>query len=312
MESSTTTEECPVCRGTVQNPSEPSPCCNKVFCQSCLTQSTRIRYHCPHCRTPLPGRGASRPVRTALFRRLPGLDSHGAFSTAQPVSSNIHALLSQLRDAQALQTSSSSAGSPASQASPAPAAQAAFPFASPIQRRPTPRPHLRHPARVVTVAPSSPLAPNPFAVAAPHAPVVPLSVPSFSPANSAPLIMPDSSSEEFDGMAWRTEIALMENSSGQPSGPIVRTFKCPYCQEDGLDDLDLRDHCNANHLNDTRQVVCPICVSLPHGDPLYHSRSFIGHLNLRHCYYIQDITNVHQSDDVNLQAAILMSLSKTN
>ncbi|XP_036437519.1 E3 ubiquitin-protein ligase RNF114 isoform X2 [Colossoma macropomum] len=146
----------------------------------------------------------------------------------------------------------------------------------------------------------------------PVAPVAPPPALLIGPANPSPLIIPDSSSNEIDEMAWRTEIALLENAPRQPSSPSVRTFRCPYCQQDGLDDLDLRDHCNANHLSDTRSVVCPVCVSLPHGDPLYHSRDFIGHLNLRHCYYIEDITNIHQSDDVNLQAAILMSLTQAN
>ncbi|KAI5619860.1 meprin A subunit beta precursor [Silurus asotus] len=36
---------------------------------------------------------------------------------------------------------------------------------------------------------------------------------------------------------------------------ILRTYNCPYCQEGGLDDLDLRDHCNEHHINDRRQVL---------------------------------------------------------
>ncbi len=39
--------------------------------------------------------------------------------------------------------------------------------------------------------------------------------------------------------------------------------------------------------------VCPVCVQTPHGDPQYYSRNFIGHLNLRHCYYLEDITVSH-------------------
>ncbi|KAG9282670.1 SH3 domain-containing protein C23A1.17-like [Astyanax mexicanus] len=319
MESSSSTAEdaCPVCRGAITDPSQPSPCCNKVFCKSCLAQSTSIRYHCPHCRTPLPGHGAQRPRRAGLLmHRLPGLaDGDGSFRTAQPVGNNINALISQLRDArtQLEQMSSSSAGGPVSQASPAPAAQAAPPrLVFPILRRPIPRPRAYPPA----AAPAPPLitAINPVAAAAPPAPLppAPTPAPAPAPANSNPHIISDSSSDEFDEMAWRTEIELMEHASGLPPGPIVRTFKCPYCQEDGLDDLDLRDHCNDNHLSDPRRVVCPVCVSLPHGDPLFHSRDFIGHLNLRHCYYIQDITNVNQSDEVNLQAALLRSFSNAN
>ncbi|KAI1889199.1 hypothetical protein AGOR_G00176660 [Albula goreensis] len=84
-------------------------------------------------------------------------------------------------------------------------------------------------------------------------------------------------------------------------------FTCPYCQEGGLDEMDLLDHCNASHRNDRRRVVCPICVALPHGDPTYHSRDFIGHINLRHCYYAEDFMDVTQNDAINQQAGILAS-----
>ncbi len=30
---------------------------------------------------------------------------------------------------------------------------------------------------------------------------------------------------------------------------------CPYCQENGLDELDLRDHCDKQHANDSKRVV---------------------------------------------------------
>uniref|UniRef100_A0A4W4DQC6 Di19 zinc-binding domain-containing protein n=2 Tax=Electrophorus electricus TaxID=8005 RepID=A0A4W4DQC6_ELEEL len=106
----------------------------------------------------------------------------------------------------------------------------------------------------------------------------------------------------------------MENASRQLSGPpSVRTFHCPYCQQGGLDDLDLRDHCSANHLTDARYVVCPcVRLSLPHGNQEYHSRDFIGHLTYGTGYYIEDVTNIYQSDDINMQAAILMSLSQAH
>ncbi|XP_056122439.1 E3 ubiquitin-protein ligase RNF166-like [Rhinichthys klamathensis goyatoka] len=90
----------------------------------------------------------------------------------------------------------------------------------------------------------------------------------------------------------------------------VRTFVCPYCRDNGLDELDLRDHCNDRHANDSRRVVCPVCVATPHGDPQYYSRDFVAHLNLRHCYYMDDITNLHQTDEMNLQCAILASYMK--
>ncbi|XP_026147082.1 RING finger protein 166 [Carassius auratus] len=87
----------------------------------------------------------------------------------------------------------------------------------------------------------------------------------------------------------------------------VRTFVCLYCQEDGLDELDLRDHCNEHHASDSKHVVCAVCVQTPNGDPQYYSCNFIGHLNLRHCYYLDDITNLNQTDEMNIQCAILAS-----
>ncbi|KAK6491971.1 E3 ubiquitin-protein ligase RNF114-like [Huso huso] len=87
----------------------------------------------------------------------------------------------------------------------------------------------------------------------------------------------------------------------------VMTFQCPYCQETGLDDLDLLNHCNENHGFDNRSVVCPICASMPHGDPSYQSRNFIGHLNLRHGFYIEDYVDTTQNDAINEQGAILAS-----
>ncbi|XP_066533347.1 E3 ubiquitin-protein ligase RNF138 [Hoplias malabaricus] len=293
-------DECPVCKDTIQNPSEPSPCCRKVFCQPCLTHSIRIRHHCPYCRTPVPGL----TVRNQRFR-LPGLSADDSFGAARPVGTSIQVLLNQLRDAslqtQALQVTLPSGIGPANQAAPTPAAQAALP----PQRRPIPGIRVR---RATVITPTTPV----FSAINPNSYITRSPAPVASSANSTPSIIPNTSSDELDEMAWRTEIELMESTWTQFPRPAEQTFRCPYCQQDGLDDLSLRDHCNANHLSDTRRVVCPVCVSLPHGDPLYHSRDFIGHLNLRHCYYIRNITNIHQSDDVNLQAAILMSLAKDN
>ncbi|XP_066545753.1 uncharacterized protein rnf125 [Amia ocellicauda] len=95
------------------------------------------------------------------------------------------------------------------------------------------------------------------------------------------------------------------------SGSVpVMTFTCPYCEETGLNELDLLDHCNENHYSDNRPVVCPICVVLPHGNPSYHSRNFIGHINLRHSYYTEDFMDLRHDDTINEQSAILASYNE--
>ncbi|XP_031688654.1 E3 ubiquitin-protein ligase RNF138 [Oncorhynchus kisutch] len=85
--------------------------------------------------------------------------------------------------------------------------------------------------------------------------------------------------------------------TGDIQSAAVRTFVCPICHESGLNEQDL---------------VCPVCVSLPHGNPNQISRNFIRHLNLRHCYYAEDYTNIHQTDTLNVQYAIIESLRDAN
>ncbi|XP_056336710.1 uncharacterized protein LOC130247488 [Danio aesculapii] len=116
----------------------------------------------------------------------------------------------------------------------------------------------------------------------------------------------DSLLEQLDDWPWQTEIALM-GLIQEPLSVPLRTFVCPYCQYNGFDELQLLNHCNIHHASDSRRVVCPVCVATPHGDPQYYSRNFIGHLNQRHRFYLDDITPLQQSDEVNLQHAIMAS-----
>ncbi|KAJ7413361.1 Protein snail Sna [Willisornis vidua] len=60
------------------------------------------------------------------------------------------------------------------------------------------------------------------------------------------------------------------------------TFPCPYCSERNFDQEGLVEHCKALHSMDAKQVVCPICASMPWGDPNYRSANFMEHLQRRH------------------------------
>ncbi|KAM9435326.1 E3 ubiquitin-protein ligase RNF138 [Clarias gariepinus] len=255
-----TDDDCPVCKGTLQNPSQPVPCCRKVFCQSCLRQAVRVRPQCPYCRSPINDHAT---LALGPFIRRTYILQDDIIQTTRAVGPNVQLLLDRLRAASMQPSqicSTPNASLPnqnASNAAVQDAGRSAF-------RRPVPTPRVHAPAGPATPAPVQ--------------------------ANVCP-----------------PQPAL------QPDEPLyiniipTTTYNCPYCQEGGLDDLDLRDHCNDNHLSDQRRVVCPVCVSLPHGNPTYCSRDFIGHLNLRHSYYISDISNIFQNDDVNLQDAIIRS-----
>ncbi|KAI2651855.1 E3 ubiquitin-protein ligase RNF166 [Labeo rohita] len=272
-------EECPVCRENIQNPSQPSACCGKVICQRCLNQSFRFRPHCPYCRTSLvpPGR------RSHMQQMLPG--GVQTFSSRRPVGANIQNLLGQLQNSMPQQAGI--------------AAQAAPPLAP--QNRPVPLPRNRAPLANLIAAPQpAPINAAPIGLIQPAPPPAPAPLPVNHVTPQENLL------SALDEWPWQTEISLMEMNP-QPQGVTVRTFTCPYCQDNGLDELDLLDHCNEHHANDSTRVVCPVCVQTPHGDPQYYSRNFIGHLNLRHCYYLDDITNLHQSDEMNFQCAILAS-----
>ncbi|XP_051730781.1 uncharacterized protein LOC127502177 isoform X2 [Ctenopharyngodon idella] len=244
---------------------------------------------------------------------LPG--NFDTFNSRRPVGSSIRNIISQLQDSQAQQTGTAAQVNLPNQAAPAPAPQNQAPPLFMSSAQPVPMPRIRvQPANLMTAMQpanlnAAPAGPIQVAQTPPPALLQPYSTPLLP--NPAPSLLNPAPPQEdlqavLDEWPWQTEITVMEMNP-QPQSLTVRTFACPYCQDDGLDELDLRDHCNNHHANDFRRVVCPVCVAAPHGDPQYYSRDFIGHLNLRHCYYMDDITNLHQSDEMNLQCAILAS-----
>ncbi|XP_027035381.1 E3 ubiquitin-protein ligase RNF138 [Tachysurus fulvidraco] len=262
-------DDCPVCKGPLENPSQPVQCCRKVFCKSCLRQAILTRPCCPCCRSPI-----NDAATLALGSAIPlfGLQGRGdLLQTAGNVSPRIQAVLDRLR-AESAQTSQITSTPNVSLPDPLTLNTAV----QPIRRRPVPRPRLQGPRLLNAVS---------------------------IPANTSP------QSDDLDAMNWQdVQDAVM--ATGSLSGYNLRTYNCPYCQLGNLDDLELRDHCNIYHLSDRRQIVCPVCVPLPHGNPTYCSRDFIGHLDLRHSYYIDDITNVHQTDHRNVSPRIQAVLDR--
>lgn len=102
---------------------------------------------------------------------------------------------------------------------------------------------------------------------------------------------------------------IKETSQPVPQpGPNRMTFCCPYCNQPNLDSKDMVEHCNSMHFHDRRQVVCPICTSMPWGDPNLVSINFMQHLNTRHKFEYDTYVDYDQDDDAMLRAAIAASL----
>uniref|UniRef100_A0A1E1X608 Putative potassium channel modulatory factor-like protein n=1 Tax=Amblyomma aureolatum TaxID=187763 RepID=A0A1E1X608_9ACAR len=118
-----------------------------------------------------------------------------------------------------------------------------------------------------------------------------------------------SCSDELEGAAAAPPV--YQPPHGQSSGKENRcTFPCPYCEADNLDLAALRDHCNANHYNSPHSVVCPVCASMPWGNPHQKSINFLSHLNLRHRFEYDTYVDYGMDDDDALQQALEASLKE--
>uniref|UniRef100_A0A2I3TSM2 E3 ubiquitin-protein ligase RNF138 n=1 Tax=Pan troglodytes TaxID=9598 RepID=A0A2I3TSM2_PANTR len=66
----------------------------------------------------------------------------------------------------------------------------------------------------------------------------------------------------------------------------------------------LLDHSNSNHLFQILPVTCPICVSLPWGDPSQITRNFVSHLNQRHQFDYGEFVNLQVDEETQCQTAV--------
>ncbi|XP_063140301.1 E3 ubiquitin-protein ligase RNF114 isoform X2 [Rattus norvegicus] len=94
----------------------------------------------------------------------------------------------------------------------------------------------------------------------------------------------------MEGVKATTKDASLQ----QRNVPNRYTFPCPYCPEKNFDQEGLVEHCKLTHSTDTKSVVCPICASMPWGDPSYRSANFMEHIQRRHRFsYDTFVVSLH-------------------
>lgn len=92
--------------------------------------------------------------------------------------------------------------------------------------------------------------------------------------------------------------------------PNRSTFRCPYCGLQNLDTHTFVKHCSESHRSHPGSVVCPICASMPWGDPTQKSSNFIAHLSLRHKFEYGFVVDFELNDDEALEKALKTSLEE--
>jgi len=69
---------------------------------------------------------------------------------------------------------------------------------------------------------------------------------------------------------------------GETAPELSHSLTCPVCGRLGLTEAELQTHAAAEHQNCNTEVVCPICASLPGGEPNLVTDDFASHLTVEH------------------------------
>jgi len=97
-----------------------------------------------------------------------------------------------------------------------------------------------------------------------------------------------------------------------PPAPNRSTFSCPLCKEPNLSRQGLLDHCEQRHSDCVHRVaaICPICASMPWGEPTYISRDFLGHLRLRHRFEYDCFADYGEADEEAVLLRVMAESAK--
>lgn len=114
-----------------------------------------------------------------------------------------------------------------------------------------------------------------------------------------------------------TDSTSCESSSGRSNNPPCtnrQTFMCQYCPVERnirLGCVELVDHIEIFHTHENGPAVCPVCVSMPWGDPNYVCNNWGHHMRLRHRFeyaFYADLNAPEVDEDEEIRRAIEASL----
>ncbi|XP_063987647.1 E3 ubiquitin-protein ligase KCMF1-like isoform X2 [Diachasmimorpha longicaudata] len=79
----------------------------------------------------------------------------------------------------------------------------------------------------------------------------------------------------------RTDFELYYGGEGV-SVEQPQSLTCPHCTRMGFTEATLQEHAAADHADITFEVLCPVCASLPGGEPNHVTDDFATHLTVEH------------------------------
>ena len=135
--------------------------------------------------------------------------------------------------------------------------------------------------------------------------------------------------EALDGLATRrsssnTLVSTRSDSEQRETDAYVNraTFACPLCVAVGvattddhpgchLDPIALLRHLETDHLNDLNlAAVCPVCASMPWGDPSRVCRDIRAHCRLRHRFDVARFADVEADEEETMRLAMERSAAE--
>eukprot|EP01096_Ripella_sp_DP13-Kostka_P016209 TRINITY_DN782_c0_g3_i1.p1 TRINITY_DN782_c0_g3~~TRINITY_DN782_c0_g3_i1.p1 ORF type:complete len:173 (-),score=68.39 TRINITY_DN782_c0_g3_i1:75-593(-) len=104
--------------------------------------------------------------------------------------------------------------------------------------------------------------------------------------------------------------AIQEAAQAASSTVNRATFNCPICYTVKHLTLEaLTKHLDAEKKKHSKKALCPVCVSMPWGDPSHQVSNFYDHYIQRHKFDYSTFVDYQQDEEEMFQLALQQSLN---